>query len=112
MKRFIKYLILFGGLALIISLSKNILRLLKASEEIKITEQKFQELKQNNQELKAQLHYYQSDEFVEQEARNKLNMSRPNEVVIVLPFNPSEKLHRPDHHDPPNWQKWWQLFFP
>jgi cell division protein FtsB len=111
MKRFIKYLILFGGTLLIINLSKNILHLLKAGEEVKMSEQRVLRSRQENQELKAQLNYSQSAEFVEKEARNKLNMSRPGETVVILPPDLGEKPPSVNHPDRPNYLKWWRLFF-
>ncbi|MFH1840656.1 MAG: septum formation initiator family protein [Candidatus Shapirobacteria bacterium] len=107
----IKYIIFFGGIVVIIGLSKDILRLLKVGDEVKIAEQKVFDLKQKNQELKAQLDYYQSDEFVEKEARNKLNLVRPGETIIVLPLDYGGKASSFEHPDPPNYLKWWRLFF-
>ncbi len=47
---------------------------------------------------------------LEKTIRNKLNLSQPDEVVIILPPptpTPTKSIPPP----PPNWQKWWQVFF-
>jgi cell division protein FtsB len=111
MKRLLKYFIFFGCSVVIIKFSRNILHLLKIGEEVKIAEQKLLELKQKNQGLKVKLDYYQSDGFVEEEARNKLNMARSGESIVILPPDLGKKLASPDHPDLPNYRKWWRLFF-
>ena len=42
-------------------------------------------LRHNHQQLLQQVQIKQSPQFIESEARNKLNMARANEIVVVFP---------------------------
>jgi len=72
-----------------------------------------------HQALLARRAYVQTDEYVEQVAREELKWVRPGEIVVVpvplerkpLPTQepppaPTELLQRESH-----WQEWWALFF-
>ena len=68
-----------------------------------------------NQELKAKLEYVKSDEFVEKMARNRLNMTKKDEMIVVLPVDElpllRKNVKKKKGEDLPNWQRWWRLFF-
>lgn len=113
-KRAIQWLVIIVGISLIINLSRDILRLIKAGGQIKLTEEELAEKSQENKQLLEKKKFYTSEEFVEEEARNKLNMARPGETIVVLPQNVSELVGREEKEvfqEIPNWQKWWKLFF-
>jgi cell division protein FtsB len=113
-KRLTRFLALLIGFCLIISLSRNIWRLLKASDQIRRAKEELQALQGENQALLEKKDYYQSEEFIEEEARNKLNMAWPEEIVVILPPNVQEIVGRTEgvkSQVVPNWQKWWELFF-
>lgn len=63
--------------------------------------------------LKQRLSIVQKPQFVEEEARNKLLLSKPGEGVIVIPTpvdaSPSAAPKPKDTR--PNWEKWWETFF-
>lgn len=102
------------GIGLIVRFSRDISRLLKSGEQVKQAEEKVLQLEQEQQGLQQKQEYYLSDEFVEEEARNKLNMARPGETIVILPPNLAEVLGRQAKEtvpELPNWQKWWKLFF-
>ena len=70
--------------------------------------------KKENQELKKQLSEVNNQQFVEEEARDKLFMIRPGEGIILLPTidMPITPTPRPVPSEPqPDWKKWWNLFF-
>ncbi len=113
-RRIIGFTILIIGISLIINLSRDILRLLKAGDQIKLAEQKVEKLKKEQQEFLEKRQYYQSEEFIEEEARNKLGFSRPGETVVILPPNIPQILGREEEkpaEEIPNWKKWFKLFF-
>ncbi len=113
-KRFIQTVIVVIGIGLIISLSRNIYRLLKADDQIELAQEHLEELEREHQELVQKREYYQSEEFVEKEARNKLNMSKPDEIVVILPPNLGQTEERKEFNSTvktPNWQRWLKLFF-
>ena len=62
----------------------------------------------------------QSLDFLEREARNRLNLIKPGERMVILPQNNStdvetetkvEEKGKPLEKPRPNWQKWWELLF-
>lgn len=113
--RFISASLLILGLYLIVSLSRNILSLIKKGEEIKRENLKLERLRQENIELKKGLEYVSSSEFIEKEAREKLGMGREGEQVVILPENVEEIVLRQAQDEKeeelPNWKKWYRLFF-
>jgi len=113
-KKVINLAVLVIGIGLIISLSRDIWRLLKAGDRLKQAQLKVQNLEEESVKLQEQKDYYQSEEFVEEQARNKLNLSKEGETVVVLPANVRELVGRQKSKEPekiPNWKKWQRLFF-
>lgn len=77
-------------------------------------EGKVEELRVKNKELKEKLEYVKSSEFVEKEARDRLNMAKEDEVIVVLPEELETRdwrLETSSEEDLPNWQRWLRLFF-
>ena len=113
-KKIVIFTITLIGLGLIIGLTRDISRLLRAGDRVKLVEEKAQKLKEEQQKLLEKKAYYLSEEFIEEEARNKLNMVRPGETVVILPPNLAQVLGREEESaapEIPNWRKWWNLFF-
>ena len=113
-KRLIRYLILILGIYLVISLSRELFNLIKKGERTKEMEGKIEELRVKNKELKENLEYVKSEEFVEKEARDRLNMAKEDEVIVVLPEGlelRDQQLEASSEEDWPNWQRWLRLFF-
>lgn len=113
-KRLIHLVILIASIGLIINLSRDIPRLLGAGDQVELAERRLQELEEDHQKLLTKREYYQSEEFVEKEARDKLNMSRPEETVVILPPDVGQLLGQSERKSMPeitNWEKWWALFF-
>lgn len=108
-----QWLILGLGFYLIIGLTRELLVLVKKSERTQKMEEEISKLEAKKQALKEKLEYVRSEEFVEKEAREKLDMAKEEEVVVVLP----EKLEfkgqslEASEEDLPNWQQWLKLFF-
>jgi cell division protein FtsB len=114
-KKLITLAILIIGVSLIVNLSRDILRLLRAGEQVKKAEEKLEEQEKEREELVGKKEYFQSPEFVEEEARNKLNLAREEETIVILPPNVeemSEWMEQEDREEElPNWKRWWRLFF-
>jgi hypothetical protein len=73
------------------------------------------DLEAQQQELAKDLNYVMSEGFVEKEAREKLLMSKPGEVVVLLP--PEEERDEissenfdEEERELENWEKWVRLF--
>jgi cell division protein FtsB len=113
-KKIVNIAILVIGIGLIINLSRDILRLLKAGDRQRQARTRVEELEKEQARLERQNEYYQSEDFIEQQARDKLNLAREEEIVLVLPPNVDELIESDQPQEPsalPNWQQWWQLFF-
>ncbi len=66
--------------------------------------------KQENQQLKTELSYVKSQEFIEEEARNKLFMVKPGEAGVIVPQELIKEKIVKKEMALPNWQKWLNLF--
>jgi len=113
-KRLIYTVLIIVGVGLIVKLSGDILRLLKAGEKMRVAERRISELEEKKKELSQKYQYFQSPEFIEEEARNKLNMARLGETIVILPQDISRLINRSQNKTSPqssNWEKWRNLFF-
>lgn len=79
--------ILFSGLLLILSVSSVVstINILKRGERLIEAKRQLEALQQQKDYLEREAEYRKSPEFVEQEARNKLNMTKPGEEVYLKP---------------------------
>lgn len=115
-KRVLRLLTLGLGIYLIVSLVQQIVCLWRAEEGIKMAQKKAEEARRENEELIGELKHVQSDEFVEQESRDKLGLGREGEMIVVLPQGLLEKEAekvKKDKEEPekvPNWQQWKEVF--
>ncbi len=85
-------IVLLGLLVLIsFPLTKNWRQKQSIDTEIKELEQQVAELEHKNSSLKQVMDYMKSDQFVEEEARTKLNFKKPGEKVAVIEAQPGEE---------------------
>ena len=111
--KWVQILIIVVGVGLIVSLSRDILKLLRAADELKLAAQKVEKLQKEGESLTQKKNYYQSEAFIEEEARNKLNMAKTGETIVILPPNIKEVLGEKESLDVkplPNWRQWLNLF--
>jgi len=106
---FVIFLIFGVGYAIYneIDSQRNIRNNIKNLEEEKVT------LNNNNISLMELLKYYKSDEYIELQAREKLNMAREGERVVIVPNN--QNLGKQDVGGDTrcdvNWYLWMKYFF-
>ena len=111
--KWVQILIILVGIGLIVSLSRDILRLLRSADELKLAAQKVEELQKESESLAQKKEYYQSESFIEEEARNKLNMVKVGETIVILPPNLKEVIGRKENQltkPLSNWYQWLNLF--
>lgn len=114
-KKIFYIIIVIIGVYLIINLGSNITNLWQRQEEVGMTRQELETLKKENKDLKAQSEYFQTPEFLEREAREKLGLVRPGEKQVII----EEGLLKATEEAKPqesqnfwrNWEKWLKLFF-
>ena len=114
----IRFFLFFLGIWLVVSLSRDLWQLLQKRGRVEKMVVKKEELVVENLALKEKLEYVESEEFTEKEAREKLNMSKEGEVVVVLPekittadFQSANQQNQLTSENLPNYQQWLRLFF-
>ena len=79
-------------------------------------------IRRENETLGDRINYFSSNEFREQEAKEKLGMKKPDETVMVVQQEPdpvaTENTDEQQNTKPlsadeggENYKKWWNLFF-
>lgn len=106
-------LIIFGSM--ILNLGKQIYQSLESSRRLDQAANAVASLQQRQEQLTKQLSYVNSFEFIEISARNKLNMSRPNETVVIIDQQVIDEIIESEkvvtEVKIPNWQGWVKLFW-
>jgi cell division protein FtsB len=113
MKRTLSLLIFLLSILLIINLSRDIYRLYRVKERIEQTGEKLEKVEQENRQLKDKKEHYRSEDFIEKEIRDKLQMAKPGEKIVILPQNigQEEKKEKTEEEiEKQTWQKWLDLF--
>lgn len=72
------------GLFLLFNFSYSIYTLWKRGDVVLEREHYLKTLEKEQDELKTELSYTMRPEFIEEEARNKLNLVRPGETLVVV----------------------------
>ena len=113
MKRAVlSFLIIIIGAYLLINLGRRVYDLYRTSDRMVNAEKKKALAQAENESLKKEIGYRNSEFYVEKEAREKLNLAKPEEKVAVIPgLVEPEKSVLPTPKPTPNWQKWYSLFF-
>lgn len=82
-----------------------------AGDKLTQRQRRLATLQKQQQELYKRKAQVESEEYVEQVARNELGMAKTGEKIIIVPENllipPTESVEQ----NVPNWQKWRDLFF-
>lgn len=112
MKKAIYILFVLSLIFAINNMGRSIYDLWHKQDLLTQTQKQLDRGKEENKKLKAQIIYAQTNQFIEEEARNKLFLGKPGDQTVVIPqklLNPKENKKTLDLR--PNWQKWWDLFF-
>ncbi len=124
--KFFSGLFFLAGLAVLvmigISLGKETYRKRQIQKEIENLQNEIQKVSRENDELNNLISYLSSQEFQEKEAREKLNLQKSDERMIILhkdaaSQNNIEKKNENStsfaavEDNTPNWRKWLKLFF-
>lgn len=121
---FITVVISIIGLATIAAISwvswKEAKRNKSIDQEIGALRQEAEKIQRNNRDLREKISYFETPEFQEKIAKEKLNLQKPEEqVVIVRPSlsledkKEASKSNDTDNESEgiPNYKKWWDQFF-
>ncbi len=115
-QRYVRLISVVIVLGLFISLIGNVVSIRRAQYKITEAELRVEKLKNEHEELSAQLESVENDEYIEAQLRDKLGMAKEGEVVLIMPSDdivrrlaPSQEEYEPVLPDP-NWKKWLNLF--
>lgn len=108
--------IILGGLYLIVVLSRDLWQILGSRQRLTEAEERVDKFEEEQKKLKEELAEVSSDGFLEREAREKLMVGKPGEVMVLLPPEWGEGVTRREEEESEaepeaNWEKWLQLFF-
>ncbi|OGD61954.1 hypothetical protein A2160_01160 [Candidatus Beckwithbacteria bacterium RBG_13_42_9] len=116
-RRIIKFFLVVIALIFIVNLTQDLLRLWRAGDRIQQQKQKLAAEQAENAKLKQEQYYLGSQFFFEEQIRDKLNMVKPGEVIVILPLNSGSPqpegiiLQRGETETLPTWRQWLNLFW-
>lgn len=104
--------VLLLSLLLTISLVRSLYENWRKGDVVRERRNQLERLEQENLRLKQNLEFARTPEFVEREARDKLGLAKPGEVVVIL----TQPQATPASQAAtgaigPSWKQWWRLFF-
>ena len=103
---------IMGLLVTVFGLSQSIVKLVGRKGLLKAKQEELVQLQKEQENLQNKLKLAQTPEFIEKEAREKLNLAKIGETIVLIeqeeliPYNASLIPNQI-----PNWKKWWNLFF-
>ncbi len=109
MEKIKRITLLFIGLFFISALSKSIFEYRKNVSFHNQYKQEYEKEKKRNIELQTQLVKTEDSYEFEKAVRNKLNLHKENEVIVVIP-NPTPTVFVPSATPIPNYIKWIDIF--
>lgn len=112
MRKLLYLLIVATLLVLIRNTSVSILHLKQDEATLTNLKKQLEEEKKLNSFYKERLIYVKKTEYIEEEARNKLNLTRPGEFIVVGSEIEKTKIGSNQfNYNKSNWKKWYELFF-
>ena len=110
MKKILFFISLGISVLIIIHLVTSIYTLWHKQDLLTQAQKELQKEQAENKKLQHQLKIVSTDQFVEEEARNKLFMVKPGEgEILIAQVSQAQKVpHQQDTS--PNWKKWLDLF--
>jgi len=116
LRKYLNYIIIFLCLSFAFSTFQSIRRSQTARDRVESLRSSVESLENRKHELEMQINETRTEEYIETELRQKLGLTRENEIVIILPedevvrrFAPNQELYTEELPDP-NWKKWVKLF--
>jgi cell division protein FtsB len=103
--------------------SKQLARNQRIENEVDLLRQEAEKIRRENETLSEKVRYFASNDFREQEAKEKLGMKKAGEEVVVIKSRTAEQVQEEtvsllmtpatyDGAEEPNYKKWWRIFFP
>jgi len=113
-KKILVIVIIIVATIILIGVSRQIYTALGSDKRFNQVLDDVGKLEHENKELKKQLAQAESLDSIEEIARDDLNMSLPNETVVVVPDSLIDRVVNPPPEvvlqKPANWEGWFRLF--
>lgn len=108
--------IFIGVLLLVLILSifkvaKELTRRHQINKEISYLNKQLADAQLNRDKLQDLISYLESDQYIEEQARSQLNLSKPGEKRVDLSLEPEALAVKQDVDNRSNLQKWFAYFF-
>lgn len=111
MKRIIPFILIAVLLLIIKSIIESIVTLQQNSQIVQQLKTEKDTAIKRQEFLSQELYYVKTNDFIENEAREKLGMVKPGEHVILIPPTSANSAPTKKEENIPNWEKWRRLFF-
>lgn len=111
MRKVIPFIVIFLLLIVIKNNISSITHTIKNKNTAEVLKSQLNEEERENKLLKERLFYVKTNQFVEDEARQKLGMLRSGEYIVIAPTSAPLNKERIYFDSTPNWEKWLDLFF-
>ena len=105
---------LLAGMLILVMLitSKLLLQKREVDREIQNLQAESEQLQTNNRQLSELIKYLNTPEYADKEAREKLNLRKEGEYVVVLPKDVGEQIAGANIQDQAsNPKRWFNYFF-
>jgi len=84
-RRILQIAIIVILLLFLIGTARQVIKLNSAKSKIGKAEQKLENLKTENEKLRQEIDFRQTQGFIEEAARNQLGLAKEGETVVILP---------------------------
>ncbi len=110
MKKILFFAAIIVCIIVIKGLSRSIYELWHKQDVVVSARLELEGEKKENERLKRQLVLVETQEFIENEARNKLFMVKPGEEGVIVPKELIEKKEKKETASVAVWRQWLNLF--
>lgn len=108
------FLVIFS-IFILISLARQISEALTSGKRLDHQVEEVSKLQMENRQLKEKLSFVRDFNYIEEIARNKLNLAKPGETVVVIPDQAIKNLlnseKKFEEEKVAYWEGWMRLFF-
>jgi cell division protein FtsB len=106
-----QYFLIVLGLVLIGNTVVAIVDFWRAGGQVSRREKEVVKQRLENEKLQSKLREAQSPQYLERIARDKLNLTKPGEYVVILPKPEATSSASQFIDSRPNWIKWREIIF-
>jgi cell division protein FtsB len=90
------------------------------NDEIRIMQEEAERIRRDNKDLRSKISYFETPDYQEKVAKEKLNLQKEGEQVVIIKPSPSAGTREDafglestevSGDSRPNYRKWWDYFF-